>query len=251
MRKTHASAGIRDRNARTLSLEALERRAVPAVVAWPGKLFVREGETRQVSFRLNSLPTADVTFTLQSSNTAEATIDKTSLTFTPANWRTPQVVSISAVEDLVKDGNNRVKIVTSVSSSTDPKYASKCVRDVTSNIIDSKKVQLFGSALYDGNYSGSFGGTGAWGSIAFSIQGNWISGQIRMTRPGTPFKDFQGFGSGTLAADGSLVFRLGGPLHGTVYTGRMSEDQGGQVSAFGNWNWGRNYSGTWEVNRRS
>jgi len=100
-----------------LSLESLESRAVPAVVLSPASVAVPEGQARQVSFKLTKAPTADVSFTLQSSNPAEATIDKTSLTFTPVNWRTPQAVTITAVEDLAKDGNKSLTIVTAAAGS--------------------------------------------------------------------------------------------------------------------------------------
>ncbi|MEK0182803.1 DUF4347 domain-containing protein, partial [Microcoleus anatoxicus] len=50
---------------------------------------------------LDSQPTASVTIPLTSSNTAEGTIDKSSLTFTPANWNVAQTVTVTGVDDSV------------------------------------------------------------------------------------------------------------------------------------------------------
>lgn len=251
MRRNPSSSGIRDRYGRTLSLETLEGRAVPAVLALPATVSVKEGESRQVSFKLNTAPTANVTFTLQCNNTAEAAIDKQSLTFTPANWRTPQVVAVSAVEDMVKDGNKSLKIVTSVSSSTDPKYANKSVPDVTVNTIDSKKVPPIDSALYQGSYSGNFTGARARGPITATVDGRTISVQIRITAPAARLVDVPAFGSGTIADDGSFSFQAQGTIFGAVYKGKISIGQNGQVSASGTWKFQSIASGTWRVDRLS
>ncbi|MDS1344785.1 DUF4347 domain-containing protein [Planktothrix agardhii] len=79
---------------------------------------------------LNSQPTADVTIPLTSSNTAEGTIDKTSLTFTTANWNTPQTVTITGVDDSVDDGDIAYNIVTAAATSTDTNYSGVAVADV-------------------------------------------------------------------------------------------------------------------------
>jgi len=72
-----------------------------------------------------------------------------SLTFTPANWRNRQFVTISAVEDFVKDGNKRLNIVTGRSFSADRKYSNKAIPDVSVRTIDSKRVAWQPSAPLD------------------------------------------------------------------------------------------------------
>ncbi|MCF3609672.1 DUF4347 domain-containing protein, partial [Planktothrix agardhii 1033] len=79
---------------------------------------------------LNSQPTADVTIPLTSSNTAEGTIDKTSLTFTTANWNTPQTVTVTGVDDSVDDGDIAYNIVTAAATSTDTNYSGVNASDV-------------------------------------------------------------------------------------------------------------------------
>jgi hypothetical protein len=72
---------------------------------------------------LASEPTANVVIpTIASSNPAEGTVDKSSLTFTPANWNTPQTVTVTGVEDQKWDGNIAYQITLANSVSSDTKY---------------------------------------------------------------------------------------------------------------------------------
>ncbi|MFN8634512.1 MAG: hypothetical protein U0893_11700 [Chloroflexota bacterium] len=80
------------------------------------------GGTAQFTVRLTSQPTADVSIGLSSSNTAEGTVSPTSLTFTPANWSTPQTVTVTGVNDAIVDGPVAYTIVISPPNSGDPKY---------------------------------------------------------------------------------------------------------------------------------
>ncbi|MEK0189337.1 calcium-binding protein, partial [Microcoleus anatoxicus PTRS2] len=79
---------------------------------------------------LNTQPTADVTIPLTSSNTAEGTVDKSSLTFTPANWNVAQTVTVTGVDDSVVDGNIAYNIVTAAATSTDTNYSGVNATDV-------------------------------------------------------------------------------------------------------------------------
>lgn len=57
-----------------------------------------------------------VTITIASEDLSEVTVDKASLTFTEANWATPQTVTVTGVDDVVTDGNAVVTIQLSSSS---------------------------------------------------------------------------------------------------------------------------------------
>ncbi len=71
---------------------------------------------------LTSQPTANVTIALSSSDTSEGTLATGSLTFTPANWSTPQSVTVTGVDDLVADGNVPVTIITGTAQTLDLGY---------------------------------------------------------------------------------------------------------------------------------
>jgi hypothetical protein len=89
------------------------------------------GGTAQFSIVLNSQPGANVSLSLSSSNTAEGLIAPASVSFTTANWSTPQVITITGVDDLVHDGDANYSIITAPATSTDPRYSGRNAADVT------------------------------------------------------------------------------------------------------------------------
>ena len=80
---------------------------------------------------LNTQPTASVTIGLSSSNTAEGTVAPSSVTFTTANWNTPQTITITGVDDFVDDANVSYSIVTAAATSSDSKYSGLNALDVS------------------------------------------------------------------------------------------------------------------------
>src|SRR5262249_1914653 len=97
-------------------------------------LFTTEsGRTATFRVVLTSQPTANVTVTFASSNTAEGTPGANAtglaITFTPANWGMPQTVTVTGVDDFVQDGDVDYTIVTGVQS-TDAVYAAIKPADV-------------------------------------------------------------------------------------------------------------------------
>jgi len=85
-------------------------------------LTTEAGATANFTMVLDTKPTANVTINLSSSNTGEGTVSPSSVTFTPANWETPQVVTVTGVDDAVQDGSQFYTIVTSAATSADPVY---------------------------------------------------------------------------------------------------------------------------------
>jgi len=71
---------------------------------------------------LNSRPTGNVTFSLASTDTTEATVSPASLTFTGLNYAAAQTVTVSGVDDFVADGNQTYKITIGAASSSDTNY---------------------------------------------------------------------------------------------------------------------------------
>ena len=70
------------------------------VVDSPVDLYTFEsGSTATFNVVLQSSPASDVNISISSSNTDEGVIDKSLLTFTPANWNKKQVVTVTGVED--------------------------------------------------------------------------------------------------------------------------------------------------------
>jgi hypothetical protein len=96
----------------------------------PGQLMARPsaglvtteaGGTATFQLSLSSAPTSDVVVTLTSSNTAEGTVAPTPITFTPADWSVPQVVTVTGVPDLTFDPDVQYLVQLS-STSAGPLY---------------------------------------------------------------------------------------------------------------------------------
>lgn len=87
-----------------------------------GTLTSEAGGTATMSIRLNTPPISDVVFGLQVSLPSEASLSATSLTFTSENWFRPQTVTITGVDDLVRDGATEYFVTVLPATSTDPAY---------------------------------------------------------------------------------------------------------------------------------
>ncbi|MBL9145907.1 MAG: DUF1800 family protein [Verrucomicrobiaceae bacterium] len=82
-----------------------------------------EGGTDAVSVVLTKAPTSSVIVDLVSSNTAEATVPA-SLTFTTANWSTPQSFNVTAIGDMINEGREVYNVsVTARTTGSDAAYA--------------------------------------------------------------------------------------------------------------------------------
>ena len=89
------------------------------------------GGTDTFQIVLTSQPTASVTIGLTSTNTNEGNVSSASVVFTPANWNTPQTLTVTGQDDFVDDDDMGYAIVTAAAVSNDSKYANTNVNDVS------------------------------------------------------------------------------------------------------------------------
>jgi Calx-beta domain/FG-GAP-like repeat/RTX calcium-binding nonapeptide repeat (4 copies) len=92
------------------------------ISAATGLVTTEAGGTATFNIQLTSQPTANVTFNLSSSKVSEGTVSVSSVTFTAANWNTPQTITVTGVNDNVVDDNIAYQIITSSAVSSDAKY---------------------------------------------------------------------------------------------------------------------------------
>jgi hypothetical protein len=111
---------------------------VEAIVVTPtsGLVTTEASGTATFSVVLATQPTADVTTVLGSTAPSEATADVASLTFTPATWNVPQVVTVTGHDDHVVDGDRPFTITLAPATSADAHYAGIDPDDVTGVNID-------------------------------------------------------------------------------------------------------------------
>lgn len=100
---------------------SVSQKLPPALVfhAVDGFVTTEKGGQAHIKVRLDTVPTADVTFTLTSSKTTEGTVAPASITFTPANALEFQTITATGVDDTVVDGDQPWTVVTGPFSSTD------------------------------------------------------------------------------------------------------------------------------------
>jgi len=80
------------------------------------------GGQASFSVRLGSAPTNDVVIPVSSTDLTEARVSPQSLVFTPANWGSPQVVTVTGQRDCVADGSSTYQILSGKLVSLDPNY---------------------------------------------------------------------------------------------------------------------------------
>ena len=78
------------------------------------------GTTATFTVVLGAVPASDVVLSLTASDTGEATIDKSTLTFTGSNWATPQTVTVTGISDDAVDGDQNSTITISVVDASSP-----------------------------------------------------------------------------------------------------------------------------------
>ena len=77
------------------------------------------GGTINIETVLTSKPAADVTIAVSSSDTSEGTVSPASLVFTPVNWNTRQIVTVTGVDDDMDDGDQSYTIRLTPAASDD------------------------------------------------------------------------------------------------------------------------------------
>ena len=97
-----------------------------------------DGTTAAFDVVLDTVPTADVTIALSSSDTTEGTVSSTPLTFTASDWDTPQTVMVTGVNDDIEDGDQAYSIVTAAATSGDTDYDGLNAADVSVTNLDNE-----------------------------------------------------------------------------------------------------------------
>jgi hypothetical protein len=92
-------------NSAIITLNVLDIDPEPGFTLSETSLTVAEtGTTASFTVVLDAQPSSDVVFDITSSDTGEATVSPSTLTFTSANWNTTQTVTVTGVDDTLVDG---------------------------------------------------------------------------------------------------------------------------------------------------
>ncbi len=96
------------------------------------------GGTSTFTVKLNTQPRADVTVTLTSSDTTEGVVSPGILSFTSANYATPQLVTVRGVDDSIADGD-KAYTVSGVAASQGADYNGRALPLVNLINLDNEK----------------------------------------------------------------------------------------------------------------
>ena len=107
---------------------------VPGVSVAPVSLAVREGGSATYTVVLDLAPAADVTISVTRSGDTDLSADLQQLVFTPANWKTPQAVTVSAALDV--DGFAGTARFAHAASSSDNDYQGITIDTVVAAEVD-------------------------------------------------------------------------------------------------------------------
>ena len=102
----------------------------------PTFLVVEEGSTTTFTLRLNLAPSAPVRVPISSSDTSEVRVNTSALIFTPQNFATPQTVTLTGVDDNLRDGDQPFNLVIGNAISSDLNYNGKFGTTVPGTCID-------------------------------------------------------------------------------------------------------------------
>ena len=116
----------------------------PAIAVSPtaGLVTTEAGGTASFDVVLGSVPAADVTVGISSSDTGEGTPSVAGVTFTPATALVPRTVTVAGVDDAVRDGDAAYSIVTAPAVSADPLYDGVDPADVSLTNVDDEQPEL-------------------------------------------------------------------------------------------------------------
>jgi hypothetical protein len=184
---TSADPAYNGFNAADVSVVNIDNDTASIIIDTLPVLTVTEaGSTASYTVVLQTKPTANVTVNVSSTDTTEGSVSPSTLTFTPANWNTPQPVTLTGVDDSIQDGSIDYAISNSFSSS-DPLYNAFPPTSIPATTFDTEAnillttvdtiyglgmppVGIIGRATIDDPYSTSYSGGTA--TISFTANGS-------------------------------------------------------------------------------
>ncbi|MDH4246311.1 MAG: hypothetical protein OEW39_00675, partial [Deltaproteobacteria bacterium] len=121
-----------------------------------GLTTTESGGTASFSAVLSMAPTGTVLVDIVSLDTTEVISDKAQLAFTPSDWMTPQLVTLSGVNDTLTDGNIGVTIQTTINAASTDASGFKTTNpvDVSVTNMDNEPVSQ-GTSLIPLNITGA------------------------------------------------------------------------------------------------
>ncbi len=133
------------------------------------------GTTDTFTVALNSQPNSNVVINLSSGDVTEGTIDKSTLTFTTANWNVAQTVTVTGLDDAITDGSPSYNVTLSIDAAlTDDAFDGAANKTVSVTNFDNEITaasagadqNVCGTSTFLGGNSPNGGESGTWSIIS-------------------------------------------------------------------------------------
>jgi hypothetical protein len=120
----------------------------PRISVFPLALQTSEsGSSATFSVSINAAPSAEVLISLSSSDLSEWTLDQSALTFTKANWQSPQTIRVTGVDDTDVDGVQQGFALSAPAVSADARFNGLNADDVALTNLDNDGAGIVVSPL--------------------------------------------------------------------------------------------------------
>jgi len=135
-----SNAGFVGLPAQSVVVTTLDNDVAGITIIVTDNLSSESGDTAQFTAQLDAVPTANVTFDIDTSNASEAVPLTTQITFTPTNWNIPQTVMVLGIDDAppLSDGSQPVNIRTFNVSSADINFNALTDTDIADVAINNQ-----------------------------------------------------------------------------------------------------------------
>ncbi|MCW2972951.1 MAG: hypothetical protein JWN72_1224, partial [Thermoleophilia bacterium] len=111
-----------NRTVTTVAADVHDNDIAKFVISDMGPFLVKEGVAgKMFNIKLDTTPVADVTLVF-AVTTGQAKTSITTMTFTPANWNDPQVITVSAVDDAIDEIDGLTDLINTTITSSDAAY---------------------------------------------------------------------------------------------------------------------------------
>ena len=126
------------------------------------------GTTDTFDVVLSVAPTSDVVLLISSADTGEAEVLPRSLTFTPTNWNTPQTVTVTGVDDGLRDGDQTTLVTVSV----DDAQSDDAFDSVPDRVVPVTTLDDGGPAMARTELRGNTAISGSRATVTFDVVSN-------------------------------------------------------------------------------
>jgi hypothetical protein len=130
-------------------------------------LTTEAGGSSTFTIVLDTAPTANVTVSITGLKTQEGSLDTDTLTFTTANWDTPQTVTVTGIDDAYANGDYTYSLIATASNSGGYAGTESDTTTVKNTDDDTNGITITQTGTTDG--SGNLLTTEAGGSSTFTV----------------------------------------------------------------------------------